>query len=469
MLKYFTKSKKDHEHAGAATGAKDDGAPTGTAVPVPVDHAVEVMVATEPNNVTPTVSGAQATIERPVSSASDKDKPVLSDEDELFLLHVASEGEPPPLPPRPNSAKSPILEVQGESDSSKTAEIQQLASQDTKRWQDKTYEWFKPQQDLALQRIHDMTAATQAASLKRQRSKDRRDTADTLKHAAETYKAASKEPSPSRAAQDEAEEEKKEVGGILERLNLGSINNRVVGVSNDTQKLLERFNQILKDIVNGVPTAYDDLEKLLTDREGQLDKLYGTLPPWIQGLVKTIPVKVYAALAPQLAAAMTAEQGRTADASESKDSSSKSKKKKSRIPSLKSMIGQKGMVAGMLRSIIGFLQARFPFLLAGTNIIVSLAVFILLFVFWYCHKRGRETRLEREAREAEEGDTSGVEYDSSDVEKNGNVEKSRDSEAQGEMPYVAKQITAGDDKDIEQNVNVLMEQLGKPAEKTVNV
>lgn len=467
MLSYFSKSKKDE-----AAATKGDGAPTGTAVPLPVDHAVEEMAATELSNDITTVSGAKATTARPISSAGNKDKPVLSDEDELFLLHVASEGEPPPLPPRPNSLKSSNLEVQGESTSSKPAGTPQSTGHDTKTWQDKTYEWFKPQQDLALQRIHDLATATQAASLKRQRSKDRRDTADTLAHAAQTYKAASKEPSPTRTAHDEAEEEKKEVGGILERLNLGSINNRVVGVSNDTQKLLERFNQILKDIVNGVPTAYDDLEKLLTDREGQLDKLYGTLPPWIQGLVKTVPVKVYAALAPQLAAAMTAEQSKASSASadDSKDSKSKSKKKKSRIPSLKSMIGQKGMVAGMLRSIIGFLQARFPFLLAGTNIIVSLAVFILLFVFWYCHKRGRETRLEREAREAEEGDASGVEYeDSSDGEKGVGGERRSDVGANDGMPAATKQITASDDRDIEQNVDVLMEQLGKPAEKTTSV
>jgi hypothetical protein len=28
---------------------------------------------------------------------------------------------------------------------------------------------------------------------------------------------------------------------------------------------------------------------------------------------------------------------------------------------------------------------------------------VLLFVFWYCHKRGRETRLEREAKVDSEG------------------------------------------------------------------
>ena len=31
---------------------------------------------------------------------------------------------------------------------------------------------------------------------------------------------------------------------------------------------------------------------------------------------------------------------------------------------------------------------------------------MLLFVFWYCHKRGRETRLEKERLAAEEGEPS---------------------------------------------------------------
>lgn len=31
---------------------------------------------------------------------------------------------------------------------------------------------------------------------------------------------------------------------------------------------------------------------------------------------------------------------------------------------------------------------------------------VLLFVFWYCHKRGRETRLEREGLAAKEGESA---------------------------------------------------------------
>jgi hypothetical protein len=52
-----------------------------------------------------------------------------------------------------------------------------------------------------------------------------------------------------------------------------------------------------------------------------------------------------------------------------------------------------------------------------------------MFVFWYCHKRGRETRLEKEALAAKEGDAAVVEEISSDTDDNdsifGNPNKAR--------------------------------------------
>lgn len=171
---------------------------------------------------------------------------------------------------------------------------------------------------------------------------------------------------------------------ILSNLNLSAINNRVIGVSKDSQRLLESFTVILKDIINGVPTAYDDLETLLTDRQAQLDKMYNSLPPFLQSLVQSVPTKMYAFLAPQLVAAVAAAQeSKTRAASGSgvrsaQASSSKSTQKRrmtSYIPNLRSLITHKGAVAAMLRSIISFLELRFPMLLAGTNMIMSLAVF----------------------------------------------------------------------------------------------
>jgi len=66
-----------------------------------------------------------------------------------------------------------------------------------------------------------------------------------------------------------------------------------------------------------------------------------------------------------------------------------------KTPSLKDLVGRPGAVTGMLRSIMNFLKTRFP-AFAGINVLWSLALFLLLMVFWYCYKRGRDTRLEQE-------------------------------------------------------------------------
>jgi hypothetical protein len=39
---------------------------------------------------------------------------------------------------------------------------------------------------------------------------------------------------------------------------------------------------------------------------------------------------------------------------------------------------------------------------------VELTFSVLLFVLWYCHKRGRETRLEKERLAADQGDTGHI-------------------------------------------------------------
>lgn len=38
----------------------------------------------------------------------------------------------------------------------------------------------------------------------------------------------------------------------------------------------------------------------------------------------------------------------------------------------------------------------------GMSAVWSVALFVLLFIFWYCHKRGREVRLENERKVTEQ-------------------------------------------------------------------
>jgi hypothetical protein len=197
--------------------------------------------------------------------------------------------------------------------------------------------------------------------------KDRSKMADDLLTAAATAKT---------AEQEEQEKENKELTDILDQLNLSAVNNRVFSFSKESEELLKKFTLVLKDIINGAPTAYNDLEKLFTDYDAQLKKMYGGLPPFVQNMVKSLPAKLTATLGPELLAAGAEKPGFDA-----KMAAGGSKSKKSKIPglpnipSLRSLVTAQGAVATALRSIVNFLKFRFPMLATGTNLIMSLAVF----------------------------------------------------------------------------------------------
>lgn len=215
---------------------------------------------------------------------------------------------------------------------------------------------------------------------------------------------------------EKEEKEKKELTSILDRLDLSAVNNRLFSISKDTQHLMDEFTLVLKDIIDGAPTAYEDLERFLSRSEGKLNQLFKEMPPFVQTLVKTLPTKLTSSLAPEVMAAMSAKPGFDAANLESSGAnananvktnvdtasnpttkaSTSTKSKKSRIPSLKKLVSEQGAVASMLRSTLNFLKLRFPTFVTGTNMLMSIAVFVVLFVFWYCHKRGRETRLTKE-------------------------------------------------------------------------
>ncbi|PNS15778.1 hypothetical protein CAC42_4230 [Sphaceloma murrayae] len=199
--------------------------------------------------------------------------------------------------------------------------------------------------------------------------------------------------------QEKKDQDVREVSVLLDRLNLSSINNRVFSFSDKSQKLYEDFTVVLKDMINGGPTAYHDMEKLLRDNESHLSEMFSTMPPFVQTLVKSLPAKLGSSLGPEILAAASEKPGADMKArmSSASKSPSTNSKKKSNVPSVKGLANEKGAIASMLKSIVTFLQTRFPAIITGTNVIMSLAVFILLFVFWYCHKRGRETRLLKEA------------------------------------------------------------------------
>jgi len=212
------------------------------------------------------------------------------------------------------------------------------------------------------------------------------------------------------------EKQEKEISVLLDNLGTTSINDHVFALSTETQKIYERFSQILKDTINGVPTAYDDMDKLMREAGPQLEKQFKSMPPFVQTLVKSLPAKLGTTLAPELLAASSEKPG--ADMKAAGESSKTAKKKQKRkISGLKSLVKKEGAVAGILRSTVSFIQTRFPFLASATNVVMSLAVFILMFVFWYCHKRGKEVRLAKIEANGPEEDEDDLEVESTDEDE----------------------------------------------------
>ncbi|EFY86171.1 hypothetical protein J3458_020604 [Metarhizium acridum] len=188
----------------------------------------------------------------------------------------------------------------------------------------------------------------------------------------------------------EQEKEKKDLSKVLDRLNLSVKNNKVI--STDSSAALQSFTNVFKDLVNGVPTAYDDLMKIVDDKDGALAKGFDKLPNSLKKLVTQLPDKITSSLGPELLAAAAASQGIKADSS----SGLKGAAKSMFVPAnLLQLVTKPGAIVGMLRAIVEVLKTRWPAFI-GMNVMWGVALSLLLFVLWYCHKRGREVRLEGE-------------------------------------------------------------------------
>lgn len=162
---------------------------------------------------------------------------------------------------------------------------------------------------------------------------------------------------------------------ILERLNLAAENNRAFSVSDETQELLQKFKLIFKDLVTGVPTAYRDLEMLLTNGDKQLKDAFGHLPGFLQKLVQQLPDKFTEQLGPELMAAASLKASQSGVNMEHAGKAAAAASKMGfKAPNLKDIVGKPTAIVGMLRSIMTFLRARFPAVL-GLNVLWSLALF----------------------------------------------------------------------------------------------
>lgn len=188
------------------------------------------------------------------------------------------------------------------------------------------------------------------------------------------------------------------LASVMEKLNLTSINGILVAKSPDIKSSVNKFTQILKDINNGVPTAYNDLIDLFDTSSDSFSRTFDSLPKTIQKFImRTLPAKMTPEVLRTLAATSPALAAELQSGS---------------ALGLKELVTKPGLVASLLKSVVTFLRTRFPLLMGG-GMAVSFGITIVMLILWYCYKRGKEVRLEEEeaknAFEAEaktEGETS---------------------------------------------------------------
>lgn len=288
--------------------------------------------------------------------------PVLTDDDELFFERLTHEGryadedgKRPPLPPR---AKTPDYSW----DSSDT-DGDSLQQQGAKKGQGGL--------DVA---VADPKASSTSTDEKKPSGKSR--LAFWVRRQTSTsQKSKSLEPASAAAALSPAEEarESEDLSRVLDDLNLAARNNKTFSLSQDSQELVGQFTAVLKDLVNGVPTAATDLRHLFEDHDGTLARNYEKLPGSMKKLVTSLPAKLTGTLAPELLAVAAESQGlRGADAPTGglKDQALKLVMPKN----LSDLVTKPSAIVGMLKAIMNALKLRWPAFI-GTNVIWSVALF----------------------------------------------------------------------------------------------
>ncbi|KAF7867340.1 hypothetical protein EAF04_005423 [Stromatinia cepivora] len=405
MLEYFTYKKVKKHQAEKKGSASNFNTPL--ASPEPVSPAAS----SRPRPLN-TVRSPSAELRREGAS------PILNEEDEYFLHRfISAEGTPPPLPQRrptlplrPSERGIEGIGMRDEAGEWRDNELQMILREDG---EGETVGRDKEEKVRGKGKIGnegekiDDNSEKAANKWKRlsflHRGKKEKDAKD---------KNPGLQPGPN-ISDTEAQREQDDLTKVLDDLSLTASNNRAFSLSPDSTVLVQKFTLILKDLINGVPTAYDDLVHLLEDSQGTLSKSYDSLPSFLQKLITQLPQKVTTTLAPELLAVATEAQAHNvANAASAAQTGGMGAAAKAFLTpsSLKDLVTKPGAVVSMLKAIVNALKLRWPAFM-GTNVLLSLALFVLLFVFWYCYKRGKEVRLARDGRVLAEGEgfTSGEE------------------------------------------------------------
>ncbi|KAB8279723.1 hypothetical protein BDV30DRAFT_5563 [Aspergillus minisclerotigenes] len=338
--------------------------------------------------------------------------PVLTSEDEAFLRNIVSE----PTNAAPSSSagavddsRSPVSPIAADAPDTLVSPVSPLEEfrelgEEARKAREKEEQKLGP--DPQRQSSKDGSSSQAEEKKKKTWSSwlRRKTTVKKNKQPVKTEVSGDAQTNPPANSKDEndARQETEDMTEILEKLNLAADNNRVFSVSDEMQELLRKFKLIFKDLINGVPTAYHDLEMLLTNGNTQLQGAYSKLPGPIQKLIEKLPERWTETLAPEMIAVASERAAKSGvNIDNIGKAAAAANKMGIKVPSLKELVGKPAAIVGMLRSIMAFLRARFPAVL-GMNVLWSLALSILLFVLWYCHKRGREVRLENERLVTEE-------------------------------------------------------------------
>ncbi|KAF3767429.1 hypothetical protein M406DRAFT_328511 [Cryphonectria parasitica EP155] len=337
--------------------------------------------------------------------------PVLTDDDELFFERLTGEdafsdedGKRPPLPPRSNTpvytwesdwesdSESPAVAAGGKG---KTVVGRKESGEEKKKNNLPDGEKKKKKKKNDNSNSTSTSTTTPTNNKSRFSFWVRRPTAKN-----EGGAAGALEPAVAVIAPDEEEREKNDISRVLEDLNLSARNNKTFSLSKDSQELVSKFTLVLKDLVNGVPTAGRDLQHLFEDHDGTLARNFDKLPGSMKKLVTSLPNKLTSSLAPELLAVAAETQGLKTQGAPA--GSIKGQAMKLLTPkNISELVTKPSAIVGMLKAIMNALKVRWPAFI-GTNVIWSVALFLLMFVLWYCHKRGRETRLEKEKSAAAE-------------------------------------------------------------------
>lgn len=188
-------------------------------------------------------------------------------------------------------------------------------------------------------------------------------------------------------AEEEEAHEKDDINKVLDDLNLSAVNNRAFSISQESQVLIQKFTVILKDLVNGVPTAYDDLTHLLDNSQETLEKSYEQLPGFLKKLIVSLPTKLTGSLAPELLAVASEAQGLNAAGASAAGSAGLGAAAKSFLTptGLRDLVTKPGAVVSMLKAIMNALKLRWPAFM-GTNVLLSLGLFGTCTFSARCHE-----------------------------------------------------------------------------------